>query len=494
MKKLILSIAVLTSVSTHYAYAQPCPYDNTAYLAGPAPTTVGNSVVAAQTWGGEYNTVTGMQAGYTYEVSTCSTPTFDSELTIYPSGGGTSVAYDDDGCGTVGGPSKIMFTPAVTGSYDILLDQYQCLNNQIDMTMTITLVSTGGGNPAALSIPVVVHVIYKNPTENISTAQIMTQLDVLNADYRMLNPDFSQTPSQFQTFGADMSIQFCLATEDPNGNPTSGITRTSTTNQNFSQANDPKSTATGGKDNWDPTRYLNLWVCDLSGTLLGYATFPANLASNPQKDGVVIDYEYLGTTGTATPPFNLGRTGTHEVGHWLNLRHVWGDANCGDDFVNDTPTQQGPNGGCPAFPTVTCGNGPNGDMFMNYMDYTDDACMFMFTTGQKNRVDAALASTRNQLATSAGCGPVGIAEHNKADVFALYPNPVNQFVTINWQAANKAIAINVYDITGRVVFAEKINSNAALQTTVNTSSFSKGIYAVEVISEHHRQVKKLVVD
>ena len=495
MKKLILSIAIIISVLTENAYAQPCPYNNTVYLSGPAPTTVGASVVATQTWGGDYNTVTGMQAGYTYEISTCSTPTFDSELTIYPAGGGTAVAYDDDGCGTTGGPSKIMFTPTQSGSYDILLDQYQCLSNQIDMTMTVTLISTGGGgNPPSLYIPVVVHVVYKNATENVSNGQIMTQLDALNADYRKLNPDFALTPSVFQPFGADMSIEFCLATLDPNGNPTSGITRTSTSNPNFSQANDPKSTATGGRDNWDPTRYLNIWVCDLSGSLLGYATFPANLASDPQKDGVVIDYAYFGTTGTATAPFDKGRTATHEVGHWLNLRHVWGDANCGDDFVNDTPTQQSANTGCPAFPSTSCGNAPNGDMFMNYMDYTDDACMYMFTVGQKSRADAAIANTRNQLSTSGACGPVGVAEHNVADHLTLYPNPAKQFVIVNWNTPNKNIAINIYDVTGRIVFAEKFSSNTGLQTTINTSTFNRGVYAVEMISEQNRELKKLVID
>ena len=493
MKKLILPIAVIILFLTDSAYAQ-CLYDNTAYLTGPAPTTVGASVVAAQTWGGDYNTVTGILAGNIYEISTCSTPTFDSELTIYPAGGGTAVAYDDDGCGTTAGPSKIMFTPSTSGSYDILLDQYQCTNNQIDMSVTITLVSMGGGNPPTLNIPVVVHVVYKNPTENVSAAQIMSQLDALNADYRKLNADFSQTPSVFQPFGADMSIEFCLATEDENGNPTSGITRTSTSNPNFSQANDPKSTATGGKDNWNPNLYLNIWVCDLASSLLGYATFPASLASAPQKDGVVIDFAYFGTTGTATSPFNLGRTATHEVGHWLNLRHIWGDANCGDDFVNDTPTQQGPNSACPAFPTVSCGNGPSGDMFMNYMDYTDDACMFMFSSGQKTRVNAAFANTRNQLATSAGCGAVKIVEHNAADSFTLYPNPANNFITINMEASNKAIAVKVYSVAGSVVFSEKINNNAASQITVNTSEFNKGIYAVEVIYEQHRQIKKLVVN
>src|SRR5205085_7351896 len=139
-----------------------------------------------------------------------------------------------------------------------------------------------------------------------------------------------------------------------------------------------KYTANGGHDAWNRDQYLNIWVCDLSGKI-GYAQFPGGPAAT---DGVVIDYQAFGTLGTASIPFHLGRTATHEIGHWLNLRHIWGDANCGDDLVADTPTQQTDNGGCPSFPHVTCSNGPNGDMFMNYMDYVNDNCMNMFTAGQ----------------------------------------------------------------------------------------------------------------
>jgi hypothetical protein len=158
-----------------------------------------------------------------------------------------------------------------------------------------------------------------------------------------------------------------------------------------------KSAATGGSDPWPADRYLNLWVCRLEGGLLGYAQFPGGPA---QTDGVVITYTGFGVGGTAAAPFDLGRTATHEVGHWLNLRHIWGDdgTGCsGDDFVEDTPNQGGPNTGRPAFPSVSCANGPNGDLFVNYMDYVDDAVMVMFTSGQVFRMQAALDAARSTI-------------------------------------------------------------------------------------------------
>jgi len=243
-------------------------------------------------------------------------------------------------------------------------------------------------------IPVVVHVVYNNAAQNISDAQINSQIDVLNKDFRKLNSDVASVPGAFQPLVGDARIQFKLATTDPQGNPTTGITRTQTASASFIDDDKVKSAATGGADAWDASKYLNLWVCPLGGGLLGYAQFPGGA---PATDGVVILHSAFGTTGTAAAPFNLGRSATHEIGHWLNLRHIWGDdgTGCnGSDFVADTPNQAGPNFGKPAFPHVTCSNGPNGDMFMNYMDYVDDAAMFMFTSGQITRMQACLDSDR----------------------------------------------------------------------------------------------------
>lgn len=253
---------------------------------------------------------------------------------------------------------------------------------------------------APTTIPVVVHVVFNQASENISTAQIKSQIRVLNRDFRATNPDRNNTPAVFKGLIADARIQFALAKKDPNGQPTTGITRTQTTRTSFTDNDKVKRTAAGGKDAWNTRKYLNIWVCTFeatpTGQLLGYAQFPQGPAAT---DGVVILNTAFGTTGTAKAPFNKGRTATHEIGHWLNLRHIWGDTeHCeGSDLVGDTPNQQLPNQGKPAFPHVTCQNGPNGDMFMNYMDYVDDAAMFMFTTGQVGRMATTLDGPRSAL-------------------------------------------------------------------------------------------------
>jgi hypothetical protein len=248
-----------------------------------------------------------------------------------------------------------------------------------------------------ITIPVVVHVVHRAAEEDISDAQVKSQIPVLNKDFGATNSDKSKVPAVWKSLVLDAKIRFALATTDPDGKRTSGITRTATTVDGFGADNGVKSSQTGGVDPWPTDRYLNIWVCNLGGGLLGYAQFPGGPA---KTDGVVILYTAFGTRGAAEEPFNKGRTATHEVGHYLGLRHIWGDRNdcTGDDFVADTPPARQANTGKPTFPHVTCNNGPNGDMFMNYMDYVDDAAMFMFTSGQVARMNATLAGPRKKLA------------------------------------------------------------------------------------------------
>ncbi len=248
-------------------------------------------------------------------------------------------------------------------------------------------------------ITVVVHVVHNPnvPSEKISVAQVNSQIAVLNRDYRAANPDRKKTPTVFSGLVSDPMIEFALATKDPGGNNTTGITYTQTNQTSFTDRGDPvKKAATGGIPPWDPKKYLNIWVCTLGEGLLGYAQFPGGPANT---DGVVILNTAFGTTGSATVPFNLGRSATHEIGHFLNLHHIWGDLpNCnGDDLVADTPACEAPNFGKPTWPHISCNNGPNGDMFMNYMDYVDDDSMFMFTPGQVARMQATLDGPRKSL-------------------------------------------------------------------------------------------------
>jgi hypothetical protein len=229
-----------------------------------------------------------------------------------------------------------------------------------------------------VQIPVVVNVLYRTAAENISLAQIQSQIDVLNKDFNALNSDFNQVPTAFAGVKANVGISFVLQ----------NVVRKATTTTSFS-TNDAMKKASTGIAPTTPTTVLNMWSCNLGGGILGYAQFPGGASAT---DGVVMDNNAFGTTGSVTAPFNLGRTATHEVGHWMNLRHIWGDATCGSDLVSDTPTHNEPNYGVPAAGHRSTCTGTPLEMYMNYMDYTDDRGMFMFTNGQKARMAALFVS------------------------------------------------------------------------------------------------------
>ena len=373
-----------------------------------------------------------------------------------------------------------------TTEYQMMLEQEDpsIINRreEIEQFTRDFLISNPQGERALVRIPVVVHVVYNTTAENISDAQIQSQITVLNQDFRKLNADAANTPSAFAGLAGDANIEFCLASVDPNGNATSGILRVPTSATSFGTNNTVKSSASGGSNPWNAGKYLNLWVCDISGSILGYAQFPGGSAST---DGVVCDYQYFGTIGTATAPFNKGRTATHEVGHWLNLYHIWGDdgTGCtGSDQVTDTPNAGGPNYGCPAFPRVTCSNGPNGDMFMNYMDYTDDACMFMFSNGQISRMQALFSTggARNGLITSNGCGtptPVlcgAITNLTSASI-------TQTGATISWAAVTGA--------TGYVLQYKPASST--VWTTVNVTTTSFAITGLTAGTAYNAQVQSV---
>lgn len=285
--------------------------------------------------------------------------------------------------------------------------------------------TAGKQGRAVVTVPVVVHVVHDGDavgeSENISDAQVQSQIDALNRDFRNQNPSTASIPAVFRVLAADFEIEFCLASRDPDGNPTSGINRINagrtTWDRNQAEAFKPSTI-------WDRDDYLNIWVMRLGGTnanTLGYAQFPGMADST---DGVVIDYTAFGTIGNVDPDYNRGKTTTHEVGHWLGLFHIWGDdegACTMDDDVADTPIQASENFGCPGFPKVSCSNGPNGDMFMNYMDYADDACSGMFTIGQKEVADYTLATSRLAISASQGCVPTTVNQRDMAIIDLIFP-------------------------------------------------------------------------
>jgi PKD repeat protein len=375
-------------------------------------------------------------------------------------------------------------------SYNQMLDQHiqQMQSNHGGMTTQTTI-----------TVPVVIHVVYNTPTQNISDAQAISQFSVLNNDYNRLNADSVNTPAVFRPVAGGMGVNFVLAARDPNGNPTTGVVHKSTTTTSFTTDDKVKANATGGDDPWDVTRYVNIWVCPLGGGLLGYGEFPTGALSNTW--GLVLNYTATGTMGTAAAPYNKGRTGTHEFGHCFNLNHIWGDnGQCGaSDNCIDTPPQKGGtaspagcNYGAPTFPwqpnTCTRPDGAggtnvtntNGDMFMNYMDYTDDGAMNMFTKNQCTRMMAVLTSAPwNVLASSNGGTPVNALDAGISSVSnpqAGYSSCLNSItpkvVITNSGSTTLTSATITYNIDGGTNqvynWSGSLTSNSSATVTLNT--------------------------
>lgn len=332
-----------------------------------------------------------------------------------------------------------------------------------------------GTQAVTYTIPVVVHVVYRTAAENISDAQVLSQIAVLNEDFQLLNADHVNVPTLFAGVKANVEINFCLAQRDPNGAATNGITRTVTTRTSFGTNDAVKSASTQGKAAWNTSNYLNIWVCNIGGGILGYAQFPGGPAST---DGVVIDYRYFGRNGTAVAPFNKGRTATHEVGHWLNLYHIWGDATCGNDQVSDTPLHNTANYGCPAAGHRSTCTGTPVEMTMNYMDYTDDACMYMFSTGQSNRMRALFGTggARVSLLSSQGCNPPTSCN---APTGLTSSSITTSSATVSWGAVSGASSYNLQYKT----------SAASTFTTVNTTSTSYSLTGLSSATSYVFQVQ-----
>jgi len=338
-------------------------------------------------------------------------------------------------------------------------------------------------------IPVYVHVIYSNSKENISDAQIQSQIEIMNLDYGGVNPDISGVPSEFlPVTSTGTGISFVLV----------GVTRKNSTRTEWGTNDDMKKSSVGGVNPITPETHMNMWICNIGGGILGYAQFPGGSLAT---DGVVFSPQFCGSSDYddgsfyLTAPFDKGRTAVHEIGHYLNLRHIWGDGDCSaTDHVHDTPSAEKPNYSCPSHPHSSCGSN---DMFMNYMDYVDDDCMYMFSQGQSDRMWACLNSTRASLGFSDG----NIAPIAKANgPYTGDPNVAISFnssgsndldgsiVTYTWDFGdgNTSIQANpshTYQIEGiynlSLTVTDDLGKSGIVYTTVNIGNVCSGAQACD---------------
>ncbi len=358
-------------------------------------------------------------------------------------------------------------------------------------------------------IPTIVHVIHNSNEgvgsgRNISNARIQEQMQILNDDFRRTNSDANGTWSQ----AADCEINFCLVNKYPSGHPNAGQTlpergvdRVST-----SSLSGINNTSSGYSQNtidnsikpvtsWNPNEVMNIWVCQLQSGLLGYATFPNSGPAD--EDGTVMGYQYFGKVSSSNP-FHKGRTTTHEVGHWLGLYHIWGDdfGFCsGSDQVSDTPNQADETSGCPTGSRIdACSSSLPGYMYQNYMDYTNDACMNLFTEGQKARMQATMASANRRSTLSSFsatlCVGVAVDELANEDNIKIYPNPAKNKINIDVQTLED-VQVHVYNVVGKLIY-----SNAALtqkSTFVDLSNEPTGVYFVKVKVGKSMTSKKIML-
>jgi hypothetical protein len=329
----------------------------------------------------------------------------------------------------------------------------------------LTSPSNIAGKPhvgAIITIPVVVHIVYNKSHENISDERVFEQIKVLNESFRRLSADTVNTPEWFKGVAADCGIEFKLAISDPERRSTTGIIRKYTPVTKWDTDDQVKSSARTGVDPWDPQNYLNIWVCNLD-RVAGYSSFPGGPDA---KDGIVIAYNVFGKNGRTG--YEQGKTAVHEIGHWLGLRHIWGDGYCGDDWVDDTPKQGNFTPGCPTGIRPSCSNGSKGDMYMNYMDLTQDACINLFTEGQKERLRTLFVEGGTRYAivssyalkTPTNSEPRPTEEPPVAGQYKIYPNPATAEIILDLS----------YDIRwmGQPIRVTNVQGQSVMQATVSS--------------------------
>ncbi|MFM7839326.1 MAG: M43 family zinc metalloprotease [Chitinophagaceae bacterium] len=345
-----------------------------------------------------------------------------------------------------------------------------------------------------ITIPVVVHVLYHDPNEKITEQQVLSQIEILNQEFRKTHADTSLIPTAFKNLAADCYIEFALAKVTPQGYATNGIVYKSTSQSLFGLDDRIKFTSKGGADAWDSKRYLNIWVGNLVSGVIGYSS---PLGGPAEKDGVVIAYYAFGTSGKVTAPYSKGRTAVHEIGHWMGLKHIWGDQYCGDDGVDDTPQQSVPTRGCPSASVYgNCTNAQQRLMFNNYMDLTNDDCLNMFTLGQRERIRnsfqpgaAHYALTLSDALTATPIPEPIQSQEVQPVPIRVFPNPSTSKFILDVSARPQMIGtlVSVYNQLGMQVLTVRVSG---LHTEINLAALKDGMYFLRTIG--HQETVKLI--
>lgn len=403
-------------------------------------------------------------------------------------------------------PAENIFAQRTCASYEHLQAQIKSdpafarkvKESEISFDSYIRQSQTQKGKPTTLTIPVVVHVVYNSPAQNISDAQVQSQIDVLNEDYTAKNKDYNNYDAGYGGVKGDADVKFCLVQ-----------TRHVSTNRKLFGTDDGvKKTRQGGDDAVDPMHTLNVWVCNLGQSLLGYAQFPGG---PPETFGIVILYTAFGRGSqyNLLAAYNLGRSATHEIGHCLGLRHIWGDATCGNDFVDDTPLHDSPNFGCPPEGHRSLCTGTPLEMWMNYMDYTDDRCMYFLTDGQVSRADYFIdTDPQLQSIVSSSCTTIttnttfvsstntGSSSFRTAmGEFAVYPSVTNSIVNIEFTGINNgAVEVDIYSTVGALVMRQRLAVAEGMNTkTMDLARLQNGVYILQLNQGSTKSIAKLIV-
>lgn len=348
-----------------------------------------------------------------------------------------------------------------------------------------------------IEIPIVFHIVYESDDQNLGDAILLSQLEVINEDFTRVHPRTKELPKKFNQKVASPGIRFCLASTDPLGNPSTGIIRVPTTVENVGNQSAKirgdriiKDSELGGSSPWDEELYLNVWIGQRDDDITGDATFP-NDPDETEFEGIVLDYRVVGNNPDQEGPFNKGRTLTHEIGHYLNVFHLYGsETGCftDDDFVEDTPTQFGPYFGSCEEAVFSCGSQ---DMDTNFMNFRDDDCLFYFTKGQVDRMLFTLFNERYELINSQTCSTVKPIPPDPLKFAPIINLPNGLEIPLN-TLNEEDYTLFLFDMRGQLIWKQK--ATAEHKYVIRNSEIPTGIYNLVLALNNELFTRKVFIN